>query len=244
MSAVEALRASGVRRRYGEQEVLKGLGLVLGAGAFDALMGPSGCGKSTFLHLAAGLIAADGGTIEIGGVDITKMGDTAAAKFRRRHVGVVFQAFNLLNEKTVLQNVLLPLKLDGVNVRDNAVRERAESVMSDLGVAELAGKRPEDLSGGERQRVAIARALVAEPDIVLADEPTGNLDVAAAKGMCALLKRVNRGGRTAMLVVTHDPQVAACAERVHFLKDGVIAASAETQGDPARISQLYLETYR
>jgi len=244
VSAVEALRASGVRRRYGEQEVLKGLGLVLGAGAFDALMGPSGCGKSTFLHLAAGLIAADGGTIEIGGVDITKMGDTAAAKFRRRHVGVVFQAFNLLNEKTVLQNVLLPLKLDGVNVRDNAVRERAESVMSDLGVAELAGKRPEDLSGGERQRVAIARALVAEPDIVLADEPTGNLDVAAAKGMCALLKRVNRGGRTAMLVVTHDPQVAACAERVHFLKDGVIAASAETQGDPARISQLYLETYR
>jgi len=244
VSAVEALRASGVRRRYGEQEVLKGLGLVLGAGAFDALMGPSGCGKSTFLHLAAGLIAADGGTIEIGGVDITKMGDTAAAKFRRRHVGVVFQAFNLLNEKTVLQNVLLPLKLDGVNVRDIAVRERAESVMSDLGVAELAGKRPEDLSGGERQRVAIARALVAEPDIVLADEPTGNLDVAAAKGMCALLKRVNRGGRTAMLVVTHDPQVAACAERVHFLKDGVIAASAETQGDPARISQLYLETYR
>ena len=241
---MEAIKASGVWRRYGAQEVLKGLDLVLEAGAFEALMGPSGCGKSTFLHIASGLIAADGGTVEIGGADITKMGDTAAAKFRRRHVGVVFQSFNLLNEKTVLQNVLLPIKLDGVNVHDVAVRERAESVMSDLGIAGLASKRPEDLSGGEQQRVAIARALVAEPDIVLADEPTGNLDVAAAKGICSLLKGVNRGGKTAILVVTHDPQVTACADKVHFLKDGVIAASAETQGDPARISQLYLETYK
>ena len=241
---MEALKAAGVWRRYGAQEVLKGLDLVLGAGAFEALMGPSGCGKSTFLHLAAGLIAADRGTIEIGGVDITKMGDTAAAKFRRRHVGVVFQAFNLLNEKTVVENILLPLRLDGVNVRDAAVRERVESVMADLCLAELAAKRPEELSGGEQQRVAIARALVAQPDIVLADEPTGNLDVAAAKGICSLLKGVNRGGKTAMLVVTHDPQVAACADKVHFLKDGAIAASAETHGDPARISQLYLETYK
>ena len=109
---MEALKAAKVWRRYGAQEVLKGLDLVLKAGAFEALMGPSGCGKSTFLHIAAGLIAADGGTVEIGGADITKMGDTAAAKFRRRHVGVVFQSFNLLNEKTVLQNVLLPLKLE------------------------------------------------------------------------------------------------------------------------------------
>ena len=241
---MDAIKASGVWRGYGAQEVLKGLDLTLGAGAFEALMGPSGCGKSTFLHLAAGLIAADRGTIEIGGRDITRMGDTAATKFRRRHVGVVFQAFNLLNEKTVLQNVLLPLRLDGVNVRDHEVRERAESVMKELGIADLSGKMPEDLSGGEQQRVAIARALVADPDVVLADEPTGNLDVAAARGICALLKGINRGGKTAILVVTHDPQVAACAEKVHFLKDGAIAASHGTEGSAERVSQLYLETYR
>ena len=241
---MDAIKASGVWRGYGAQEVLKGLDLTLGAGAFEALMGPSGCGKSTFLHLAAGLIAADRGTIEIGGRDITRMGDTAATKFRRRHVGVVFQSFNLLSEKTVLQNILLPLRLDGVNVRAPAVRERTESIMKELGIADLSGKMPEDLSGGEQQRVAIARALVADPDVVLADEPTGNLDVAAARGICALLKGINRGGKTAILVVTHDPQVAACAEKVHFLKDGAIAASHGTEGSAERVSQLYLETYR
>jgi len=241
---MESLKAVGVWRGYGAQEVLKGLDLSLGPGAFEALMGPSGCGKSTFLHLAAGLIAADKGTIEIGGCDITKMGDTAATKFRRRHVGVVFQSFNLLNEKTVLQNILLPLMLDGVNVHDSAVRERAGSIMKELGISDLSGKKPEDISGGEQQRVAIARALVAKPDVVLADEPTGNLDVAAAKGICSLLKSVNRGGKTAILVVTHDPQVAACAEKVHFLKDGVIAASYDTEGSAERVSQLYLETYK
>ena len=121
---MESLKAVGVWRKYGAQEVLKGLDLSLAAGSFEALMGPSGCGKSTFLHLAAGLLAADGGTIEIGGSDITKMGDTAATKFRRRHVGVVFQAFNLLNEKTAEQNIMLPLALDGADLGDAAVRCR------------------------------------------------------------------------------------------------------------------------
>ena len=241
---MESLKAVGVWRKYGAQEVLKGLDLSLAAGSFEALMGPSGCGKSTFLHIAAGLLAADGGTIEVGGSDITKMSDTAATKFRRRHVGVVFQAFNLLNERTVEQNVMLPLALDGADLRDAAVRGRVDSLMSELGITALAKKRPEELSGGEQQRVAIARALVAEPDVVLADEPTGNLDVAAAKDICAILKDVNRLGKSAILVVTHDPQVAACAERVHFLKDGRIAASADTQCDPTRVSQLYLETYK
>ena len=240
---MDAVKATGVWRGYGAQKVLKGLDLAVGAGAFEALMGPSGCGESTFLHVAAGLISADSGTIEIGGVDITKMGDTAATRFRRRHVGVVFQAFNLLNEKTIRENVLLPLRLDGVNVRDSAVQERFETLLSELGISDLAGKKPEDLSGGEQQRVAIARALVAEPDVVLADEPTGNLDIASAKGICSVLKSVNRGNKTAMLVVTHDPQVAACADRVHFLKDGVIAASYDAEGSAERVSKLYLETY-
>ena len=240
---MEAMKASGVWRGYGAQEVLKGLDLAVEAGAFEALMGPSGCGKSTFLHLAAGLIAADRGTIEIGGADITKMGDSAATKFRRRHIGVVFQSFNLLNEKTVEANILLPLKLDGADVRSASVQDRMKAIVGELGLSGLTGKMPEDLSGGEQQRVAIARALVAEPDIVLADEPTGNLDVASAKGICSLLKGINRGKKTAMLVVTHDPQVAACADRVHFLRDGAIAASHATEGSAERVSQMYLETF-
>ncbi len=241
---MEALKADDVWRRYGSQEVLKGLDLSLASGAFEALMGPSGCGKSTFLHLAAGLLAADRGAIEIGGVDVVGMRDAVAAKFRRRHVGVVFQAFNLLNEKSVEDNIALPLMLDGMRLSSPKVRGRVDALMGELGISALARKRPEELSGGEQQRVAIARALVAEPDIVLADEPTGNLDSASAKGICSLLRGVNRGGKTAILLVTHDPQVAACADRVHFLRDGRIAASIDARGDAARISQFYLETYR
>ena len=240
---MEALKASGVCRRYGRQEVLKDFSLTLEAGSFEALMGPSGSGKSTFLHLAAGLLSADAGEILVGGQNIVAMGDTAATKFRRRHVGVVFQAFNLLNEKTVKDNILLPLVLDGAG-RDAEASARLAALADQLGLADKLGKKPEELSGGEQQRVAIARALVAAPDVVLADEPTGNLDAKAAKAICALLRDVNRTASSAILVVTHDPQVAACAKKVHFLKDGAIAASHETGGDAERVSRLYLETYK
>ena len=238
---MNALKAIGVSRRYGKQEVLKDFSLSIEAGSFEALMGPSGSGKSTFLHVAAGLLAADAGSVEIGGKNITKMSDSAATKFRRRHVGVIFQAFNLLNEKTVRDNILLPLALDGVLGRKSE-DGRPEELAMRLGIAELLDKKPEELSGGEQQRVAIARALIAEPEIVLADEPTGNLDAKSAKGICEILKGL--GGKSAILVVTHDPVVAACAKRVHFLKDGKIAASFETEGDPAKVSERYLETYR
>ena len=236
-----ALRAEGVCRKYGKQEVLKDFSLSVEAGSFEALMGPSGSGKSTFLHVAAGLLAADAGSVEIGGEDVTKMSDTAATKFRRRHVGVVFQAFNLLNEKTVRDNILLPLALDGALGRKTE-DGRLEDLAKRLGIASLLDKKPEELSGGEQQRVAIARALIAEPEIVLADEPTGNLDAKSAKGICEILKGL--GGKSAILVVTHDPVVAACAKKVHFLKDGKIAASIEPEGDPAKVSERYLETYR
>ena len=237
---MQALNATHVSRRYGRQEVLIDFSLALDAGSFEALMGPSGSGKSTFLHLAAGLLSADGGQILVGGTDVTRLSDSAAAKFRRRHVGVVFQAFNLLNEKTVRENVLLPLKLDG---RPTAgVESRLSAIFKTLGLEGKESKFPQDLSGGEQQRVAIARALVAEPEIVLADEPTGNLDAKNAKLICEILKGLS--GRSAILVVTHDPVVAAAAQRVHFLRDGRLAASYETNGDPAFVSQKYLETYR
>ena len=237
---MEALKASGVCRRYGMQEVLKDFSLTIQEGGFEALMGPSGSGKSTFLHLAAGLLSADAGEILVGGRDVVKMGDAEATKFRRRHVGVVCQSFNLLNERTVRDNIVLPLRLDGAK----ADEARLASLVSALGIEGVLNKRPEELSGGEQQRVAIARALLAEPDVVLADEPTGNLDAKASKAICALLGDLHKSEKSAILVVTHDPQVAAAAQKVHFLKDGRIAASHDTQGDPELVSKLYLETYR
>ena len=237
---MEALKAVGVCRKYGNQQVLNNFWLSLEQGSFAALMGPSGSGKSTFLHLAAGLLSVDSGSLLVGERNVAHMSDTEATKFRRRHVGVVFQAFNLLNEKTVRENICLPVKLDGGRV-DAA---RLEQLVTKLGIADKLDRKPEELSGGEQQRVAIARALIAEPEIVLADEPTGNLDARAAKDICALLKELNQTEKSAILVVTHDPVVAACAKTVHFLKDGRIIASHETNGDPAHVSERYLETYR
>jgi len=242
---MEALKAVGICRNYGSQEVLKGMDLCLEPGAFEALMGPSGCGKSTFLHIAAGLLDVSSGSIFIGGENISRMNDAAVTRFRRRHVGVVFQAFNLLNEKTVLENVLLPIALDSRGqAKSGPAVERARCLLARLGLSDSLDKRPEQLSGGEQQRVAIARALVSEPDIVLADEPTGNLDTQSAKLICDLLKELNRTEKSAILLVTHDPMVAACATRVHFLKNGVIASSFNPNGDVSEISRLYLETYR
>ena len=238
---MKALEACGVCRGYGNQTVLDDFSLSVETGGFEALMGPSGSGKSTFLHIAAGLLEADAGTVRIGGEDVTRMSDGAATKFRRRHVGVVFQAFNLLNEKTARENVLLPIQLDGRSKSNSEVEQRMKSLFKLLGLEGMEKKLPEELSGGEQQRVAIARALVAEPEIVLADEPTGNLDAKSAKDICGILKSLN--GKSAILVVTHDPVVAACAKKVHFLKDGKIAASYETNGDAALVSERYLETY-
>lgn len=240
---MDALKATGVCHAYGRGEarvdVLKGFSLTLAPGAFEALMGPSGSGKSTFLHLAAGLLACDAGTIAVGGTEVTALSDGAAAKFRRRHVGVVFQGFNLLDALTVAENVALPVRLG----HERPDRARLDALLAKLGLADKAARRPDALSGGERQRVAIARALFARPDVILADEPTGNLDVAAARGICDLLRALNAEERSAILLVTHDPVVAATATRVHFLRDGAVAASAETRHDPALVARRYLETY-
>ena len=240
---MEALKATGVCHAYGRGgarvDVLKDFALELAPGAFEVLMGPSGSGKSTFLHLAAGLLTCGAGTITIGGTDVTALSDSAAAKFRRRHVGVVFQSFNLIDTLTVAENIMLPVRLD----HGTPNRDRLDALLAKLGLAGKAARRPTELSGGERQRVSIARALFAEPDVILADEPTGNLDVVAAKGICELLRTLNADERSAILLVTHDPVVAAAATRVCFLKDGKIAADFATNHDPAAISQRYLETY-
>ena len=241
---MEALKAEAVCHSYGrggaKTSVLRDFALELRPGAFEVLMGPSGSGKSTFLHLAAGLLSPESGRIFVGGAEVTAMGDSAAARYRRRHVGVVFQDFNLLDELTVAENIELPVKLD----RGRPDASRLSALVSRLGLEGKERRRPGELSGGERQRVAIARALFAEPDVILADEPTGNLDVNAAKGICELLKGLSKDEKSAILLVTHDPVVASCATKAHFLKDGKIAASFDTGNDPETISRKYLETYR
>lgn len=237
---MEALKATDVCRSYAGYNVLNGFSLTLEEGGFAALMGPSGSGKSTFLHIAAGLIGADGGKVEIGGENILSMSDSAAARFRRRNVGVVFQAYNLLPSLSVADNITLPVKLDHGKV-DKA---RLAELVENLGLGGLEKKLPGELSGGERQRVAIARALYPKPAVVLADEPTGNLDVQASRSICEILKTLNSIEKSAILLVTHDPVVAAFAKTVHFIKDGRLGASMETSGDPAVVSAHYLEAYR
>ncbi len=238
-----SLLAENVCAAYGKGagrvEVLKGFSLTLQAGEFVALMGPSGSGKSTFLHLAAGLLLPESGTISVGGQDVTAMGDAAATRFRRRHEGVVFQAFNLLETLTVRENIALPVRLD--HGRPDVARVAA--LVGKLGLAGKEDRLPSELSGGERQRVAIARALYTKPDVILADEPTGNLDAKSSRAICDLLRDLNQTERSAILLVTHDPVVAAAATRVCFLRDGRIAADFATGHDPAAISARYLKTY-
>ena len=244
VSGADALRASGLTHSFGRggarTPVLRDFSLSVAPGAFEALMGPSGSGKSTFLHIAAGLVRPDAGTVEIGGVDVTAMGDSEAARFRRRHTGVVFQSFNLVETLTVRQNIALPMRLDHRRADD----ARLDALLAKLGLEDKARRLPRELSGGERQRVAVARALYAKPDVILADEPTGNLDIGASRSLCALLLRLNAEERSAILLVTHDPVVAAAATRVHFLRDGGIAATFETGHDAAFVSAKYLETCR
>ena len=241
---MKALQASGVRHTYGDKatriEVLKDFSLELESGDFVALMGPSGSGKSTFLHLAAGLLAPDSGTIDVGGERVSAMSDGAATKFRRRHEGVIFQAFNLIDTLNVTENITLASRLDG----GRPDLKRVGELLAHLGLSGKERKTPRELSGGEQQRVAIARALYARPELVLADEPTGNLDAVSAKAICALLKELNQVEKSAILLVTHDPQVAAAARRVAFIRDGKVASINPTEGSAEKVAQLYLETYR
>jgi putative ABC transport system ATP-binding protein len=219
-----AVAATAVTRRYGEGEsavdALRGVTLEVPAGQFTAVMGPSGSGKSTLMHLLAGLDTPSTGTVEIGGEDITKMGDKQLTKLRRRHIGFVFQQFNLLPTLTAEENVTLPLAISGRKVPKGDL----EALLERVGLTERREHRPSELSGGQQQRVAIARALIAAPTVLFADEPTGNLDSTAGGEILALLREaVELDGQTT-LMVTHDPWAAAAADRVLFIADGRLVA--------------------
>jgi len=219
-----AVAAHAVTRRYGTGEsavdALRGVTLEVPSAQFTAVMGPSGSGKSTLMHMLAGLDTPSSGTVSIGGEDITRLNDKQLTKLRRRHIGFVFQSFNLLPTLTAEENVLLPLSIAG----RKPDRAALEALLDRVGLAERRRHRPSELSGGQQQRVAIARALVTRPTILFADEPTGNLDSTSGAEVLGLLREaVELDGQTT-LMVTHDARAAATADRVLFLADGRIVA--------------------
>jgi putative ABC transport system ATP-binding protein len=221
-----AASARGLTRTYGrgatEVHALRGVDLDLQRGRFTAIMGPSGSGKSTLMHCLAGLDQASGGTVTVAGTDLGSLDDDALTVFRREHVGFVFQSFNLLPMLTAGQNIVLPLEIGGRRI-DDATRERAHALAEALGVADRLGHRPAELSGGQQQRVAIARALVTGPDLLFADEPTGNLDSTTSAEVLEHLRRSVRELGQTVVMVTHDRDAAAHADDVVTMQDGRIA---------------------
>jgi ABC-type lipoprotein export system ATPase subunit len=212
------LQARGITKTLGagraQRRILDGVDLEVQEGEVVAVLGRSGSGKSTLLHLLGGLDRADSGRITLAGQDITSQSPRALARTRLRHVGFVFQAFQLIEELSGEENVLMPARLPGAG-RDG--ERRARRLIGELGLTEIAGRRPHELSGGEQQRLAIARALVNDPELVLADEPTGNLDQENGAIVLALLRNLHR---RAVVLVTHEPEAAAIADRVLHLQDG------------------------
>jgi len=216
------LELSGVVRTFkqgrDDLEILKGIDLTVRAGEIVALVGPSGAGKSTLLHIAGLLETPDAGAIRICGEDCAGLGDNARTTVRRHHLGFVYQYHHLLPEFSALENIVIPQIISGYKRRE--ARERAGDVLQWLGLAERAGHRPARLSGGEQQRVAIGRAIAAAPDLLLADEPTGNLDPHTADEVFDLLLKLARGTNLAALVATHNPDLASRMDRIVRLDDG------------------------
>ncbi|AZP21903.1 ABC transporter ATP-binding protein [Streptomyces aquilus] len=221
--AAEALRLVKVSKTYGSDDsavtALDGVTLGLARGTFTAVMGPSGSGKSTLLQCAAGLDRPDHGIVVVDGTELTGGTEAELTKFRRGRVGFVFQQYNLLDTLTVAQNTVLPLKLAGRRFD----RGRAREILTQVGLGDRLGHRPDQLSGGQRQRVAIARALVCEPRVIFADEPTGALDTRSARTVLRLLQEAVRVHGRTVVMVTHDPVAASYADSVLFLADGRLA---------------------
>jgi putative ABC transport system ATP-binding protein len=238
MSTTElALQMRGVRKTFEAENApvraLRGVDLDIGRAEFVALTGPSGCGKSTLLNLAAGLDLADEGTIFVAGEEVTGQGEDELAKMRRRHIGIVFQFFNLLESVTVLENVALAAIIAG---RKRRVAEtRARDLLDLLGLGDKASAVPGVLSGGQRQRLAIARALANEPTLLLADEPTGALDSDGGQEVIELLRRLHASGQT-ILLVTHDSVVADAAERIVRMLDGRILPAGVPEQHPTGLT--------
>jgi putative ABC transport system ATP-binding protein len=237
--APAAVSAVDITRRYGSDEsavdALAGVSIDVPVGQFTAVMGPSGSGKSTLMHILAGLDQPTEGTVTIAGLEISSMSDGELTRLRRRHIGFVFQFFNLLPMLTAEENIVLPLSIAGEKPDSAWVEE----LMYTVGIADRRTHRPAELSGGQQQRVSIARALVPRPTVVFADEPTGNLDSNTSRDLLELLRSsVDELGQT-IVMVTHDPQAAARADRILFLADGRIVKEI-----PASTAEEVLDAMR
>jgi putative ABC transport system ATP-binding protein len=217
------LSIRGLLKRYGSRTILDGLSLAVEPGAVVAIVGESGAGKSTLLNLIAGLETPDAGRIELAGADLATLDDDARTRLRRQAIGFVFQAFHIIPHLTVLENTVLPLVLQGIGAREREAR--AQQMLEAVGLGERAHAMPRELSGGELQRVAIGRALVHRPALVLADEPTGNLDPDTALSVLALLAASARADNAATILVTHSEAAARSADRVLRLARGQLAIS-------------------
>src|SRR5580693_4704526 len=234
------LRAQGLRKDYGRDASLvravDEVDLEVAPGETVAIMGPSGCGKSTLLYLLGGLDRPTAGEIQLDGQDLGRLSERGLARLRRRAIGFVFQAFHLMDELTAVENAELPALLAGRSPR--TARRRAEELLERVGLANRARFLPTQLSGGQRQRVAVARALVADPLVVLADEPTGNLDSASTRDVLQLFDQLHRAGQT-LVIVTHDVQVAATADRMISMSDGAfIKQTMPRDGTSGRLGAL------
>ena len=216
------IQAQGLTKTYGSGDTtviaLDHINLSVNAGEFVAIMGPSGCGKSTLLHLIGGLDKPSSGQVIFDGVPMAEMSDDALTMLRRRKMGFIFQFFNLIPVLSAVENAALPVTLDGGKSAE--ARTKAVEWLTRFGLGERTNSRPDQLSGGQQQRVAVARALVAEPALVLADEPTGNLDTRSGDEIASLLRNVSKEYGRTVIMVTHDPRIAAYADRIVFLKDG------------------------
>jgi lipoprotein-releasing system ATP-binding protein len=221
--AKNLVNAQHVSRRFGSLEVLKGVDLLVQQGEIVTITGPSGAGKSTLLHILGTLDKADEGVVEVSGIDITRMNDRKLSAFRNKHIGFVFQFHHLLPEFTALENVCMPAFIAGE--KPSAAVLKAKALLGRLSLSDRIYHKPSELSGGEQQRVAVARALINDPDVVLADEPSGNLDSQAARQLHRLFFELRDTLQQTFVIVTHNPELAGEADRVIHLVDGSVVAA-------------------
>jgi len=225
------LELKNIRKAYGKNlqfEALKGIDLTVTDGEFIGIMGPSGSGKSTLLNMIATIDLPTSGSILLNGVNPSQLNQEEMAEFRRRKLGFVFQNFNLLPTLTVEENIILPLTLDGEPVAH--MGKKAKKIASSLGIDHLLKKKIGEISGGQAQRVAISRAMIRNPELVLADEPTGNLDTKSSNDVMTLLQQINEEEKATILMVTHDPFSASFCHRIVFIKDGELLSDIRKKG--------------
>ncbi len=232
------IRAEGVRKTYDTGKVtveaLRGVDLEVRQGEMVAVMGPSGSGKTTLLNTLSGLDEIDAGVIEIDGRDLAKMRDRERTLYRASNMGFIFQFYNLLPVLTAVENVELPLLLNGRRLSAKVARQKAHEALQAVGLGDQADQLPGELSGGQRQRVTIARALVNEPAIVWADEPTGDLDSRTAQDIMDLMRKLNRENGQTFVIVTHDPEIGAQCDRIITIRDGLCEDCEAREIDGAR----------